>query len=164
MSFRMLDGDAMKQFTLPLDKERQRPTLYLESFFRLSAMLDTGAVLPVWVEDEELLQSIGAIQIAENQPFGGFGGMTTGTLYRIPLFRCGDLMFPELPIIASHSELSCQMILSATMFSGLIYEIDDFHHNFNVTIPDKESLVRKLVVEDINGKLHVLCSGEEKKL
>ncbi|MBO6178646.1 MAG: hypothetical protein J6O04_05710 [Selenomonadaceae bacterium] len=154
----------MKQFTLPLDKERQRPTLYLESFFRLSAMLDTGAVLPVWVEDEELLQSIGAIQIAENQPFGGFGGMTTGTLYRIPLFRCGDLMFPELPIIASHSELSCQMILSATMFSGLIYEIDDFHHNFNVTIPDKESLVRKLVVEDNNGKLHVLCSGEEKKL
>ena len=138
----MLDGDAMKQFTLPLDKERQRPTLYLESFFRLSAMLDTGAVLPVWVEDEELLQSIGAIQSAENQPFGGFGGMTT----------------------ASHSELSCQMILSATMFSGLIYEIDDFHHNFNVTIPDKESLVRKLVVEDNNGKLHVLCSGEEKKL
>ena len=161
MSFRLFNGDVMKQFTLPLDKERQRPTLYLKSFFGLSAMLDTGAVLPVWVEDEGLLQNMGAIKIAKNQPFGGFGGMTTGTLYRIPLFRCGDLMFPELPIIASRSELSCQMILSATMFSGLIYEIDDFHHKFNVTVPDTESIIRKLIIEDSNGKLHILCSGEE---
>ena len=161
MSLGMLDGDAMKQFTLPLERERQRPTLYLEDFFRLSAMLDTGAVLPLWVEDEDLLKSIGGIPIATNQPFGGFGGMTTGTLYRIPLFRCGGLMFPEFPIIASRSDLTCQMLLSATMFSGLIYEIDDCNHQFNVTIPDNESHVRKLTIEDRNGKLHVLCTGGE---
>lgn len=151
----------MKQFTLPLERERQRPTLYLENFFRLSAMLDTGAVLPVWIEDEELLRNIGGIPIAANQPFGGFGGMTTGTLYRIPLFRCGELLFPEFPIIASRSDLPCQMLLSATMFSGLIYEIDDYHHQFNVTLPDKESHVRKLMIEDRNGKRHVLCIGGE---
>lgn len=150
----------MKQFTLPLIKKAQRPTARLENFFRLRAMLDTGAVLPVWVEDEELLKNIGGVPIAFNQPFGGFGGTTTGTLYRIPLFRCGELMYPEFPIIAAHIDLPCQMLLSATMFSGLIYEVDDCNHKFNVTIPDHESHIRKLTIEDKNGHLHILCTGE----
>lgn len=104
---------------------------------------------------------MGAVPVALNQPFGGFGGMTTGTLYRIPLFRCGELIFPELPIIAAQIDLPCQMLLSATMFGGLIYEIDDCHHQFNVTVPDRESLIRKLTVEDKNGKMYVLCAAAE---
>ncbi len=150
----------MRQFTLPLMKNAQRPTARLEGFFGLRAMLDTGAVLPVWVEDETKLNELGGIPIAKDQPFGGFGGMTTGTLYRIPLFRCGELLFPALPIIAARINLPCQMLLSATMFSGLIYEIDDCNHKFNVTIPDHESHVRKLTIEDRNGNLHILCTGE----
>jgi len=51
------------------------------------------------------------------------------------------------------------MILSATMFSGLIYEIDDCHHKLNVSVPDKESHVRKLKIEDSNGKLHIFCAS-----
>ena len=150
----------MKQFTLPLIKKAQRPTVRLERFFRLRAMLDTGAVLPVWIESEELLKSIGGVPVAKDLPFGGFGGMTTGTLYKIPLFRCGELMYPEFPIIAAHINLPCQMLLSATMFSGLIYEVDDCSHKFNVTIPGHESCVRKLTIEDRDGNLHILCTGE----
>jgi len=152
----------MRQFTLQLRKNTQRPTVRLTSYANINAMLDTGSLFPVWVEDEEVLKSIGGVPIAYNQPFGGFGGMTTGTLYRLSLFQCGDLMFPELPIIASRINLPCQMLLTATMFSGLIYEVDDHNHRFNVTIPDKESHIRKLTIEDRNGKLHVLCtSGRE---
>lgn len=162
MSYGCFIGDAMKQFTLSLEKNRQRPIVYLEKFFGLRAMLDTGAMLPVWVRDEEKLQAMGGRPVAFEQPFSGFGGMTTGTLYRIPIFQCGDLIFPELPIIASKSDFSCQMLLSATMFSGLIYEVDDCNHKFNVTIPDHESNVRKLTIEDSNGRLHVLCTGEDR--
>ena len=151
----------MKQFTLMMRKRAQRPIVFLSDFFQLDAMLDTGAVLPVWVEDEEGLQDMGAVLVAENQPFGGFGGMTRGTLYKIPFFRCGDLIYPEFPIIAARIDLPCQMLLSATMFNGLIYEVDDCHHRFNVEIPDCESHVRKLIIEDRTGNLHVLCEGAD---
>lgn len=33
-------------------------------------------------------------------------------------------------------------------------------HKFNVTIPDHDSHVRKLTIEDRNGNLHILCTGE----
>ena len=150
----------MRQFTLRLREDGERPTVILAKFSHLHAMIDTGAVLPVWVSSEERLQSIGGVPIARNQPFGGFGGTAIGTIYRVPLFCIGNLMFPEFPLIASCIDLPCQLILSATMFRGLIYEIDDCNHKFNVTIPDNESLVRKLTIEDKNGNLHVLCTGE----
>ncbi len=153
----------MRQFSLPLMNNAQRPIARLESFFRLRAMLDTGAVLPVWTEDEDLLRRIGGIPVATNQPFGGFGGMTTGTLYRFRLFQCGSLLFPDLPVIAARIDLPCQMLLSATMFSGLIYEVDDCNHTLNVTIPDHESHVRKLTIEDRNGNLHILCLSEKQE-
>lgn len=50
-----------------------------------------------------------------------------------------------------------QLILSATMFSGLIYEIDDKNHKLNVTIPDDASMVRNLTIKDSEGKLHIMC-------
>ena len=149
----------MRQFTLRLLSDVQRPTVKLNDFFRIRGLIDTGAVLPVWVSNEELLRKIGGIPVAANQPFGGFGGMTTGTLYKIPYFRCGDLIFPDLPIIASPMNLPCQMILSAPMFDNLIYEIDSYNHRFNVSVPDTESMVRNLRIEDKDGILHVLCSG-----
>ena len=41
----------MKQFTLKLKKETQRPTVLLEGFYHFEAMVDTGSVFPVWVEN-----------------------------------------------------------------------------------------------------------------
>ena len=150
----------MKQFTLHLREDVQRPTAILTELSHLHAMLDTGAVLPVWVSNEERLRSMGGVPFARNQPFGGFGGMTTGTLYKMPFFRIGELIFPDFPIIASRIDLPCQLILSATMFNGLIYEVDDCNHRLNVSIPDHESHIRKLIIEDKNGSLHVFCTGE----
>ena len=50
--------------------------------------------------------------------------------------------------------------ISATILKGLIYEIDDCNHKFNVTITDKESTVRNLKIESSSGQLHILCNSK----
>lgn len=149
----------MKQFTLPLDEHSQRPIVYLGKSTNIFAMLDTGALFPIWVEKEEILSIFGATLASRNVEFGGFGGKAKGNIYRLPNLIVGDLVFSNMSIIACELDLPCQMILSATMFKHLIYEIDDYNHAFNVTIPDKESNVRNLKIEDKDGKLHILCTS-----
>ena len=149
----------MKQFTLPLKKNTQRPVVILNDFFDLEVMLDTGALFPIWVEDEAVLQELGGSVVTENVEFGGFGGKARGRLYKLPLLKIGTLTFPEFHIIACRMELPCYMIMSASMFRHLIYEIDDYNYLFNVTIPEKESEVRNLLMWDADGKLHIACNG-----
>lgn len=45
----------MKQFILKLDDNRQRPVVLLSN--GLTALLDTGAYIPVWTDDEDILVS-----------------------------------------------------------------------------------------------------------
>lgn len=73
--------------------------------------------------------------------------------------RSRDLIFPNMHIVAN-SELntSYNLILSATMFEGLSYEIDTKMHRLNVSVPDEEALVRNLRIDDSNGSLHILCN------
>ena len=93
----------------------------------------------------------------EKVPFIGFGGIVYGNLYQVTI-EVGDLIFPNMHIVANNElDTSYNLILSATMFQNLIYEIDDKNHKFNVTIPDNESNVRNLRIEDSNGRLHILC-------
>ena len=150
----------MIKFSLPLRNDRQRPTVCLDNFANSYVMLDTGALIPVWCGEEKIFQDLGAVFVASGQSFGGFGGTATGTLYRLPLFRFCILLFPNLPVIVSRYNLPCQMILSATMFKGLAYEVDDGHHLLSVTVPDGETNVRHLKVTDKNGRVHVLCTGD----
>ena len=54
----------MKQMTLTLDNQQQRPVIKLESGLR--ALLDTGAYIPVWTDDESILvERLGAESQAE---------------------------------------------------------------------------------------------------
>ena len=149
----------MKSFSLPMRDDTDRPVVYLSLPYRLTALLDTGAVFPVWTQEEPLLKSFGAVLLQHNVPFGGFGGMTTGHLYRIPNFCIGEMIVPSLPVIVSPRRLPCQLLLSATVFSRLIYEIDDQNHTLNVNVPDTESLIRNLNIVDENGRLHVFCTS-----
>ena len=59
---------------------------------------------------------------------------------------------------ADLNEVPFQLILSATMFDNLIYEIDCKNYNLNVTIPSDESAVRNLRIKDTEGRLYVLCN------
>ena len=146
----------MKQFTLRLDKKQQRPVVLLKN--ALTALVDTGAFIPVWTDDEEILVNVlDAELVKEKVPFIGFGGIAYGNLYQVTI-EVGDLIFPNMHIVANNElDTSYNLILSATMFQNLIYEVDDKNHKFNVTIPDNESNVRNLRIEDSNGSLHILC-------
>ena len=149
----------MKKFTLDLNEDDQRPIVILRRIIPLEAMLDTGAILPVWVSSPKLLKAIGGLFDRANVPFGGFGGITKGDLYLIPNFRVGELVFPYMPIILSPHNLPCKMILSATMFNSMMYEIDNINHRLNVSVPDTESLIRNLKIEDKNGSIHIFCTS-----
>ena len=150
----------MQQMTLDLKPFDSRPIVKLKNFFGIDALLDTGAVIPVWTDDEDILQSFGGVKVRENASFGGFGGKTVGNLYHIPTFTVGGLTFPNLPIVAARMNLPCYMILSATMFSRLIYEIDDFHHKLNITVPDGESITRNIAVREVNGRLKIVLAND----
>lgn len=71
----------------------------------------------------------------------------------------GELVFPNMHIVAN-SELntSYNLILSATMFDGLIYEINMKTHRLSISVPDEETLVRNLRVIDSGGSIHILCN------
>ncbi len=150
----------MRQMTLDLDKSQQRPVVMLEN--GLKALLDTGAYIPVWVGGESILsEGLGAELVKKHISFTGFGGTAYGNLYKITI-QIGELLYPNMHIIASNDfDVPFHIILSATMFSHLIYEIDEYNHKFNITVPDNESFVRSLRVVDKSGKLFVLCNSNE---
>lgn len=148
----------MQQMIMNLDDEQQRPVVILGD--GLTALLDTGAYVPVWVGSEDILvKHLGAKFIKGNVPLSGFGGVTSGNMYQVTI-QVGKLTFPNMHIIANSELVSpFNMILSATMFNNLIYEINDKNHKFTVMIPDGESMVRNLRIIDSNGRLSVLCSS-----
>mgnify|MGYP002510937677 CR=1 FL=1 len=150
----------MRQMTLDLDKSQQRPVVMLGN--GLKALLDTGAYIPVWVGGEEtLIGGLGAELVKKNISFTGFGGTAYGNLYKVTI-QVGDLYYPNMHIIASNEfDVPFHIILSATMFSHLIYEIDDHNHKFNITVPDQKSVVRNLNIVDRNGRPYVLCNSEQ---
>ncbi len=149
------------QSVLNLDRTQQRPVILLDG---LSALLDTGAYFPIWTADEEILsEELGATLVKKGVSFSGFGGNTTGNLYSLPILKVGDLIYLNMHIIASAmSDETFSLILSATMFRGLSYEINSGTHKFTITVPDNESNIRNLKIEDSNGRLYVLCNGFRK--
>jgi hypothetical protein len=66
-----------------------------------------------------------------------------------------------MSIIAHRSNFPVPLLLPSTMFSGLIYEINNKTHRLNITVPDDESISRRLTIKDKNGRLYVLCSSAE---
>lgn len=148
----------MKQYTLRLDNTRQRPVVILKN--GLTALLDTGAYIPVWTDDEDILTTeLGAELVRKDVPLSGFGGSTLGNLYRVNI-DIGGILYPNMHVIANNDiNATFNLILSATMFAGLIYQIDTVNHVLNIEIPDGESNVRNLRVVNEDGKIFVLCTA-----
>ena len=149
----------MKKMTFRLLPNYLRPVFKLNTFYNLEAMLDTGAVYPVWTRGETYIKKLGAVKIRDAIEFGGFGGMTQGVLYKIPYFRLGDLIFQDMGIIACSLNFPVPLILSATMFNNLIYEADIKNHRFSISVPNDESLKRSLNIKKINGHWYVMCTS-----
>ena len=151
----------MNQFTLVLRSNYQKPLLRLDEWHGAYALLDTGALFPVWTADEKWLLQLDARFIKADVPFSGFGGETKGNLYRLKEFRLGSLVFPDLPVVTSQemAEEPYHIILSATMMQNLKYTIDDKNHTLTVEIPEDESNERHMRIYDNGGRLHVLCGN-----
>lgn len=153
----------MKQYTLRLDSTRKRPVVILNN--GLTALFDTGAYIPVWTDDEDILVSgLGARLIQRDVPLSGFGGCTCGNLYSV-MIDVGGILYPNMHIIANNEiNATFNLILSATMFDGLIYQIDTVNHVLNIEVPDRESNIRNLRVVNAEGRLFVLCDAKENDL
>lgn len=156
----------MRQFIMSLNERHQRPIVELSSWHMIETMLDTGAVMPVWTKSEQILVAWGGKLRMKDVSFGGFGGEAKGNLYTLPSVPIGDLVYLNLPVIASNDlgNVPFYMILSATMFEGLIYEIDNKNHKLTVMIPDGERIERHLVVTDSHGRMHILCDSRPNTL
>jgi len=61
-------------------------------------MLDTGAVFPIWTDEEDILSLIGGKLVKKDISFGGFGGEAKGSLYRLQNVVVGELIFPDIYI------------------------------------------------------------------
>lgn len=151
----------MRQFSLNLDRKNKRPIVLLGN--GLTALLDTGAYIPVWTDEEEILISdMGAELVKVNVPLSGFGGFTYGNLYKVSI-DVGGIIYPNMHIIANNDiNAAFNLILSATMFDGLVYQIDTVNHVLNVDVPDHESNIRNLRIESKDGRQFVLCTGQIK--
>ena len=151
----------MTRFSLRLSEDSERPVIALSNL-GINALLDTGARLPVWVGSINLLKVLLQAQLLKPAVrFEGFGGSCLGDLYIIPKLVIGSLRYTQLPVIVCDlsGTQKFRLIFSATMFRGLIYEVDEVSHRLNVTIPSGTSTVRKLIVSESGNRLAIACSG-----
>lgn len=98
---------------------------------QIKCLLDTGADMPVWCGNKELLKIVfpEAGQINKKFLLSGFGRKPeVADIYKIPEFFIRNeyevLIFQNLYIASSFGRnFGCDLILSATMFSRMDYSI-----------------------------------------
>lgn len=148
----------MRQYTLNLDKKHVRPVVLLQN--GITALLDTGAYIPVWTADEDILvDQLGAKFVCANAAFSGFGGRVHGNVYKVTI-NLNGILYPDMHIVAvKNDDDDYQMILSATMLDGLLYEIDTINHKLNITAKTLADTIRNLRIVSKEGKLFVLCNS-----
>lgn len=146
------------QLDIFLDKSARRPIARLEWFSGCRALIDTGALFPVWTKSESLLIKLGGKLERNNISFSGFGGKTDGHLYRVN-FNLNGLQYIDMPVVVKPmNDLNCHIILSATMFENMIYTIDTINKCMSIDTKDNQ-IVRILKVSDEYGKLSVYLAG-----
>lgn len=83
-----------------LEDKTNRPIIRLNEIFPgCTALLDTGAIIPVWTKDVGLLQRLGARIQKQDIAFSGFVGKTKGDLYKIDLVL-DKIIFPGILYLA----------------------------------------------------------------
>lgn len=144
--------------TFDLAVKTNRPIIKLDYIFTgCTALLDTGAIIPVWTKEVRLLKELGAKLYKKDVPFSGFGGQTKGDLYKIDL-QLGKIIYPGLPVVVyEDNKIPGYFIFSATMFKNMVYTIDDVTKRFIVLLPDNQ-VSYNLQVVDSNGKIAVLVN------
>lgn len=145
--------------TTQLDNKARRPIAHINWFKGCRALIDTGALFPIWNGDgKSLEQGFHAELKRKNVIFGGFGGKAKGDLYRVN-FEINGLHYLDMPIMASELEgTNWNMIISATMFEGMAYEIDTVNKKLNINTQDNQP-VRILRLSGDNNNVSVYLAG-----
>ena len=148
----------MKEFSIPLQKKHERPIIKL---YNLSALIDTGAVIPVFSIDPDIIGKYFEIKlILETGFIDGFGGFERGSVYSIKNFKVGDLIFDDFEVfVPDEPKINFPFLLSATLFYGMDYEFDTINEKFVVRMKDEQPLHRDFKIKDLKGKLFPQIDG-----
>lgn len=141
-----------------LDTKENSPVIVLPWFNNCRVLIDTGATLPMWLKSVIPLKIKGAIKENYTVDLNGVGGSSTGDLYRVN-FDFGNIHFKNLPIV--HKEISvadAYMILPATLFEGMTYEVDNINHTFKVRVDNKE-YYRDFKIKDKTGVPYIYLAN-----
>ena len=148
----------MKEFSLPLKYKHERPIIEL---YKLPALIDTGAVVPVFSIFPTILEKFfDAKIILPNKFIGVFGGLEWGSVYSLAEFKIGELVFENFEVfVPNEPRLKFPFLLSATLFYGTAYEFDTINEKFTVRLNDNQSLKRDFKIKDLNGRLFPQLDG-----
>lgn len=148
----------MKEFSIPLKKDYQRPVIEL---YNLPTLIDTGSVIPVFSIFPSTIEKYFETKlILENESIEGFGGKEHGSVYSIKNFKIGELIFNDFEVfVPREPRVKFPFLLSATLFYGMEYTIDTINGNFVVRMKDDQNLEREFKIRDIHGKLYPQIDG-----
>lgn len=141
-----------------LDKKENSPVIVLPWFNNCRVLIDTGSTMPMWLKSIVPLKMKGAVKQERQLILNGVGGKTTGELYKVN-FDFGNIHFKDLPII--HKEIKvadAYMILPATLFEGMVYEINNIDYTFKVKV-DNKGCYRQFKIKDNNGIPYVYLAN-----
>ena len=148
----------MKEFSIPLKKDYQRPVIEL---YKLPTLIDTGSVIPVFSIVPAVFEKYFESKLILNDGFiGGFGGEERGSVYSIKNFEIGKLIFKDFEVFVPRKpRLQFPFLLSATLFYGMEYTVDTINNNFIVRMKDEQNFERDFKIKELNGKLYPQIDG-----
>ena len=148
----------MKEFSIPMKKDYQRPIIEL---YNLPTLIDTGSVIPVFSIYPPILEKYFEIKlILENESIEGFGGKERGSVYSIKNFQVGELIFKDFEVFVPRDpHLKFPFLLSATLFYGMEYTVDTINNNFIVRMKDEQNFERDFKIKNLHGRLYPQIDG-----
>lgn len=148
----------MKEFSIPLAKDYQRPVIEL---YKLPTLIDTGAVIPVFsIFPSTIEKYFEAKLIFENESIEGFGGKERGSVYSIKNFQVGELIFNDFEVfVPREPHIKFPFLLSATLFYGMEYTFDMINGKFTVRMKDEQNFERDFKIRQLNNKLYPQIDG-----
>ena len=148
----------MIEFELGLVEDIDRPVIV--SSHTLTALVDTGASISVWTGDLDILiNELHAVVIRNDVELSGFGGSEQSIAYKIPSLTISNITFKNVPIVVSTKlgDVPFNIILSAPMFSGMVYQFDTINSKMRIYIPDNKT-ERVFKIKKNNGKYYAFVT------
>ena len=148
----------MKEFSIPLNPEYERPVINL---YNLPALIDTGAVVPIFSIYTELLEKyFKTKKILEDTSVGGIGGSANGSVYSIAEFKIGELIFENIEVFVPRKPaIRFPISLSASLFRGMDFEFDRINEKFIVRMKDDQNLKRDFKLKKIRSQIYPEVDG-----